>query len=280
MSDTVRALPGATPGLTLGRPREASWRLHVPARLRRAIGPIAIVVLWQLASSTGLVSTRVLAAPSTVAESAWTLLSTGELQNHLWVSLGRVARGLGIGVSAGLALALVSGLFRWGEDLLDPPIQMLRTLPVLALVPLFILWFGIGETPKVALVALGTLFPVYLNTFAGIRGIDNKLVEAAATISLGRAGLIWHVILPGALPAALVGLRYSLGVAWLVLVISEQINATAGIGYLMTNAREFLRTDVIVVGLVVYGLLGLSTDALVRALERRVLAWRVAFAGA
>jgi sulfonate transport system permease protein len=249
------------------------------AGLRRAIGPLALVLLWQVASSTGLVSTRVLAAPSTVIESAWLLLSTGELQNHLWVSLGRVSRGLSIGLSLGLLLALVSGLFRLGEDLLDPSIQMLRTLPVLALVPLFILWFGIGETPKVALVALGTFFPVYLNTYAGIRGIDNKLIEAASTISLGRAGLIWHVILPGALPSALVGVRYSLGVAWLVLVISEQINATAGIGYLMTNAREFLRTDIIVVGLVVYGLLGLLTDSLVRSLERRVLGWRVAFAG-
>jgi sulfonate transport system permease protein len=146
-------------------------------------------------------------------------------------------------------------------------------------VPVFILWFGIGETPKVALVALGTLFPVYLNTYAGIRGIDDKLIEAAGTLSLGRAGLIWHVILPGALPSALVGMRYSFGVAWLILVISEQINASAGIGYLMTNAREFLRTDVIVVGLVVYGLLGLGTDAVVRGLERRVLGWRVAFSG-
>jgi sulfonate transport system permease protein len=258
---------------------QVTVRLPRLLALRRAIGPLALLVLWQVASATGLVSTRVLAAPSTVVESAWLLLSTGELQNHLWVSLGRVSRGLALGVSVGLVLALVSGLFRLGEDLLDPPIQMLRTLPVLALVPLFILWFGIGETPKVALVALGTFFPVYLNTYAGIRGIDNKLVEAASTISLGRAGLIWHVILPGALPSALVGVRYSLGVAWLVLVISEQINATAGIGYLMTNAREFLRTDIIVVGLIVYGLLGLVTDSLVRGLERRVLGWRVAFAG-
>ena len=204
---------------------------------------------------------------------------SGELQQHLWVSLGRVLRGLGIGIGVGVTLALLSGLFRLGEDLLDPPLQMLRTLPILALVPLFILWFGIGETPKIALVALGTMFPIYLNTYAGIRGIDNKLVEAATTLSLSRAELIVHVILPGALPGALVGLRYSLGIAWLILVISEQINASAGIGYLMTNAREFLRTDVIVVGLVVYSLLGLATDALVRVLERRVLVWRVAFAG-
>jgi sulfonate transport system permease protein len=248
-------------------------------RVRRVIGPLVLLVAWQIASSTGFVSTRVLASPSTVLDTGWGLLASGELAAHLWVSLGRVTRGLGIGVSAGLLLALVSGLFRLGEDLLDPPMQMLRTLPVLALVPLFILWFGIGETPKVALVALGTLFPIYLNTYAGIRGIDNKLVEAASTLGLGRLGLVLHVILPGALPSALVGLRYSMGIAWLILVISEQINATAGIGYLMTNAREFLRTDIIVVGLVVYSLLGLTTDALVRALEQRVLSWRVAFAG-
>jgi len=128
-------------------------------------------------------------------------------------------------------------------------------------------------------VALGTLFPIYLNTYAGIRSIDNKLVEAAATLGLVRLGLIFHVVLPGALPQALVGLRYSLGVAWLILVVGEQINATAGIGYMMTNAREFMRTDIIVVGLVVYSLLGLATDGLVRAVERRVLNWRVAFAG-
>jgi len=258
---------------------ELRWGRLRALRWRRWLGPLALLCAWQLASSSGLVSPRVLAAPSTVLESGYQLLASGELQHHLWVSLGRVARGLGLGVAAGVGFALLAGLFRLGEDLLDPPIQMLRTLPVLALVPLFILWFGIGETPKVALVALGTMFPIYLNTYAGIRGIDVKLVEAAATLSLDRKGLILHVILPGALPSALVGLRYSLGVAWLILVISEQINATAGIGYLMTNAREFLRTDIIVVGLVVYSLLGLLTDALVRELERHVLAWRVTFAG-
>ncbi|RYZ10112.1 MAG: ABC transporter permease subunit [Myxococcales bacterium] len=264
------------PGAPLAPP---AWRWLSKLRLRRLLGPLFIVVTWQLLSSLQIVSPRVLAAPTTVLATGWELVKEGELQQHLWVSLGRVVRGLGIGVSVGVTLALLSGLFRLGEDLLDPPIQMLRTLPILALVPLFILWFGIGETPKVALVALGTMFPIYLNTYAGIRGIDNKLVEAATTLRLSRAELIVHVILPGALPGALVGLRYSLGIAWLILVISEQINATAGIGYLMTNAREFLRTDIIVVGLVVYSLLGLLTDALVRALERRVLVWRVAFAG-
>jgi sulfonate transport system permease protein len=272
------AADSISPGAPADRARSfGSWLARL--RWRKVLGPLAVVVAWQLASSFGLVSTRVLAAPLTVVATGWDLVKTGELQTHLWVSLGRVARGLGIGVSLGLTLALLSGLFRLGEDLLDPPIQMLRTLPILALVPLFILWFGIGETPKVALVALGTLFPIYLNTYAGIRDIDNKLVEAASTLELNRLGLILHVILPGALPSALVGLRYSMGIAWLILVISEQINATAGIGYLMTNAREFLRTDIIVVGLVVYSLLGLLTDALVRGLEGRVLAWRVGFAG-
>ncbi|HWA72353.1 MAG TPA: ABC transporter permease subunit [Polyangiaceae bacterium] len=261
-------------------PRPApGWRLFAGVRWRRLLGPLFLLLVWQAASSLQLVSPRVLAAPSTVVATGWELLKSGELAQHLWVSLGRVSRGLCIGVGAGLALALISGLFRWGEDLLDPPLQMLRTLPILALVPLFILWFGIGETPKVGLVALGTLFPIYLNTHAGIRGIDNKLVEAAKTLRLSRPRLILHVILPGALPGALVGLRYSLGIAWLILVISEQINATAGIGYLMTNAREFLRTDIIVVGLVVYSLLGLLTDALVRQLEQRVLVWRGAFVG-
>lgn len=255
------------------------WRSVARLRWRRLLGPLLLLLVWQAASSLQLVSPRVLAAPSTVLLTGWDLVRSGELAQHLWVSLGRVSRGLAIGVGSGLTLALLSGLFRWGEDLLDPPLQMLRTLPILALVPLFILWFGIGETPKVALVALGTLFPIYLNTHAGIRGIDNKLVEAAKTLRLNRAELILHVILPGALPGALVGLRYSLGIAWLILVISEQINATAGIGYLMTNAREFLRTDIIVVGLVVYSLLGLLTDALVRLVEQRVLVWRGAFAG-
>jgi sulfonate transport system permease protein len=253
------------------------WAAEI--RWTRLIGPVVLLVVWQLASSTGLISTRVLAGPSAVLDTGWKLVASGELAHHLLVSLDRVARGLAIGITAGLVLAVVAGLFRLGEDLLDPVVQMMRTLPVLALVPLFILWFGIGETPKVALVALGTLFPTYVNTYAGIRSIDNKLVEAASTVGLGRLGLIVHVVLPGALPSALVGLRYSLGVAWLVLVISEQINATAGIGYLMTNAREFLRTDIIVVGLIVYSLLGLGTDLFVRMLERKVLGWRMAFAG-
>jgi len=159
----------------------------------------------------------------------------------------------------------------------DATLQMLRTLPHLALIPLFILWFGIGETPKVALIALGSLFPVYLNLFAGIRSVDRKLVEAVSTIDLSRAATIWHVILPGALPSFLVGLRYAVGIAWLTLVVAEQVNANSGIGYLVMNARDFLETDVIFVGLIIYALLGLATDQLLRAIERRALVWRPSF---
>ncbi len=233
-----------------------------------------LVALWQAASMAGIIAPRTLAAPSTILVAAWGLLVSGALAHHLLVSLARVSVGLAIGVSVGTVLAVTAGLSRAGEEVVDAPMQMLRTLPFLGLVPLFILWFGIGETPKIALVALGTTFPIYLNVFAGIRGVDRKLVEAAQVFGLNRAGLIRHVILPGALPSGLVGLRYSLGVGWLSLVVAEQINAEAGIGYLISDARDFLRTDVIVVGLLIYALLGLTADALVRALERQALRGR------
>lgn len=276
MSDT-RAIPA--PARPIAFPAAAAALAAVAprlGRLRRFASPLLLVLLWQAASMAGLISPRTLAAPSTVLASAWELLLSGELPRHLLVSLGRVALGLGIGVTAGTALALVAGLSRLGEEIVDAPLQMLRTLPFLALVPLFILWFGIGEVPKVALVALGTTFPVYLTLFAGIRGVDPKLVEAGRVFGLDRRGMIRHVVLPGALPSGLVGLRYALGTAWLSLVIAEQINATAGIGFLINDARDFLRTDVIVVGLLVYALLGLGADALMRAVERRALSWRPA----
>lgn len=227
-----------------------------------------------MASMSGLLPPRLLAAPSAIFATAWEMSISGVLPHHLLVSLARVLAGAVIGLSLGAALALVAGLSRAGEDAVDPPLQALRTLPFLGLVPLFILWFGIGETPKIALIALGTTFPIYLNLFAGIRGVDRRLVEAAQVFGLDRAGQIRHVILPGALPSALVGLRYATGVGLLSLVVAEQINADTGIGFLINDARDFLRTDVIVVCLLVYALLGLAADALVRWLERRALRGR------
>ena len=271
--------PAISPTTRLDAPRTGRLNLRqlprrAPAALRRVATPALLVCVWQAGASLGVIPSRLVASPAEILETFWTLTVSAELPAHLLVSLGRVTVGLAIGVAAGAACALVAGLSRLGEDAVDAPLQMLRTLPHLAMVPLFILWFGIGETPKIALVALGVMFPIYLNLFAGIRGVDPKLVEAANTLGLSRAELIRHVILPGALPSALVGLRYALGVAWLSLVVGEQINAQSGIGYMMMDAREFLRTDIILVGLLVYALLGLGADQLVRTFERRALVWR------
>lgn len=253
------------------------WRS--PPGLRRSLGPLWLVALWVVLSATGAISPTTLAPPGKVWSAAVDLIGTGELQHHLWVSLQRVVVGLAIGISAGVVLAVVSGLFRLGEDLIDGPMQVLRAMPVLALVPLMILWLGIGESPKIALIALGVVFPIYINTFAAIRGVDSRLVESASSFGLNRRGLIRHVILPGALPGFFVGLRFAFAVSWLILVVGEQVNATSGIGYLTMNAREFLRTDIIVVGLIVYGILGFTSDALVRAFERMALQWRPSFSG-
>ncbi|MFE4868013.1 ABC transporter permease [Streptomyces sp. NPDC056682] len=251
----------------------------VPRWLRRAVGPLTLLVLWQVLSGTGLLSPDTLASPGTVARAGSDLVKDGTLPSAMGISLQRVAVGLLIGGVAGIALALVSGLSRLGEDLIDATVQMLRTVPWVGLIPLFIIWLGIGEAPKVALIALGVAFHLYLNVYAGIRGVDAQLVEAGQALGLGRWGLVRHVVLPGALPGAMTGLRYSLATAWLALVFGESINADAGIGFLMNQAREFFRTDVIVVCLVVYATLGLLADVVVRTLERLLLQWRPTFKG-
>ncbi|MBO0712237.1 MAG: ABC transporter permease [Acetobacteraceae bacterium] len=271
ISLSVRSL--SRPGTAPQAGRSAALR---PLRRYASVG--LLILAWQAGAIIGWIPPGTIAAPSDILTSLAGLLQSGELERNLLVSLCRVAAGLAIGIGLGTAAALVAGLSRIGEETIDPPLQMLRTLPHLALVPLFILWFGIGETPKIALVAFGAVFPIYLTLFAGIRGVDPKLVEAARTLGLSHAGLIRHVILPGSLPSFLVGLRYAVGVGWLSLVVGEQINADSGIGYMMMNAREFLRTDIIMVGLMVYAVLGLLADQLVRALERSALIWRPTFA--
>ncbi|GAA4053407.1 ABC transporter permease [Nonomuraea soli] len=242
--------------------------------IKRLLSPLALIAAWQLASVIGLLPEQLLAAPSAVAATGWDLVVSGTLPEALAVSLQRVVLGFTAGAVAGIGLALVAGLSKIGEHAVDPPIQMLRAVPLFGLIPLFILWFGIEETPKVVLLAIGVALPLYINTFAGIRGVDAKLGEVAAVLKLRRAELIRHIVLPGALPQLLVGLRQSLGIGWLALIVAEQINASAGLGHMINDAREFLRTDVIVVGLLVYCVLGLLTDSLVRLLERRALTWR------
>lgn len=240
----------------------------------RWTSPILLLALWEAGSRLGLIPSRTLAAPSAVVATLLQMIASGELPANLLVSFGRAAVGLAIGVSAGIALGLAAGLSRAGEVAVDPIMQIKRTIPVVALSPLFIVWFGIGETPKIALIVFATLFPVYLNLFNGIRGVDPRLIDAARSFGLNRQELVWHVILPGALPSLLVGLRYALSIAVILLVIAEQINASAGLGYLINNARDFMRTDIIVVCLMVYAVIGLGADAGVRLIERRALAWR------
>jgi sulfonate transport system permease protein len=245
----------------------------------RLISPVAVIALWQLVSSAGLIPADKLPPPATVWRTAVSLVTTnspayGTLQGAMLVSLERMAVGFAVGATVAVLLALVAGLSRLGENAVDPLLQVVRMLPLFGLIPVFIVWFGIGELPKIILIALGAAIPLYLNTFAGIRDVDAKLAEVGRVQRLTRAETIRHIVLPGALPQALTGLRQSLGVAWLALVVAEQVNANAGLGFMISQATQFLRNDVILVALAVYAVLGLITDALVRLLERRALAWR------
>jgi sulfonate transport system permease protein len=264
-----------------GRDSRGEPARHVVTRrgLLRLISPVALLLLWQGESALRIVSQQKLPPPSEVWSTAVSLITTsspayGTLQDAMLVSLERVAIGFGVGATVGILLALVTGLSQFGEYAADPPMQMLRTLPLFGLIPVFIVWFGIGELPKVLLIAIAATIPLYLNTFAGIRSVDAKLVEVGQVQQLRRTELIRHVVLPGALPQMFTGLRLSLGASWLALVVAEQINANAGLGYMINQAEQFNRNDVIFVCLLVYCILGLLTDALVRLLERRSLSWR------
>jgi sulfonate transport system permease protein len=249
-------------------------RLRVPRLLRRLVGVVAVLAIWQLLSSTGRLPQTIVGSPVAVWDQGMTLIRNGELGSAIGASLERVGIGLLVGSVAGIALALISGLSRIGEDILDAPVQMLRTVPFVGIIPLLIIWLGVGQTPKVVLIALGVMFPIYINLSAGIRAVDPQLIEAGRTMGLGRLGLIWHVILPSALPQLLVGIRFALGISWLALIFAEEISATNGLGYLMESAQELLQTNTIVVCLVVYALMGLAADAIVRGLERLLLSWR------
>jgi sulfonate transport system permease protein len=253
---------------------------HVPRWLQRLVGPVVLLVVWQALSTAQLFDPRTTPSPLTVLNTAVTLLGSGELQAHLQASLGRVLRGLAIGVSLGVVGALLAGLARWGENLIDANMEILHAVPNFAFLPVLIAWFGIGEEPKVSLIALSVWIAVYINTYSAIRNVDASLVEAARTFGVGRRELITAVILPGALPGFLVGLRLALTSAWLALIFAETINAPTGLGRMMGDAREYFRIDVIFVLLGVYALLGLVSLALARFLESRLLAWRRAFDGA
>lgn len=238
------------------------------------VGPIAVLIVWWAVSATGVVSPQVLSSPWDVVKAFGDQWSHHGLLTDILVSLRRVAIGLACGVALGTALALVSGLSRIGESFIDGPIQIKRSIPTLALIPLFIAWFGIGEEMKLITIALISMIPVYINTHNGLRSIDGRYAELAETIGIRRLQFVRSVILPGALPGFLLGMRFAVTSALLGLVVVEQTNATSGIGYMITLAQNYGETDVILVGLVIYGVIGFAADGLVRLIERRVLAWR------
>jgi sulfonate transport system permease protein len=256
------------------RPRIRRLGLHKPVPLAAGSGIVLLLAVWTVGSATGLIDPRVLSAPWTVVTTGVDLAVDGKLLEHLGVSLARAAQGLVWGVLAGVVLALLSGLSRVGEALLDGPIQVKRAVPNLALLPLLILWFGIGEEMKVITIALGVFIPIYIHTHNGLRSIDKRYVELAETLRLGRRQFVTRVVLPGALPGFLLGLRFAVTGSLLALVVVEQVNGTAGIGYMMELARTYGQTEVIFVGLVVYGVLGYTADYSVRLLQRKALTWR------
>jgi len=255
-------------------PSRAGWSTDRTWALVRLASPVALLLIWQFGSAVGVIPADVLPAPSLIADAGLELIRNGQLVDALRVSGTRVTQGLLLGALVGVTLGVAVGLTRWVEATVDPPMQMLRALPHLGLIPLFILWFGIGELPKVLLVALGVSFPLYLNAFSAIRQVDAKLFETAQVLGFSFWQRLRTIIIPSAAPQVLVGLRQSLAIAWLTLIVAEQINADKGIGFLINNARDFLRIDIIIFGLIVYALLGIATDAVVRAFERRALRYR------
>ncbi len=274
----VAAVAQVAPGTEPAAVQAISWRGRVHARrweILRWLSPLAILILWQAGSAWGLIDPAILPAPQTIAEAGIELIGNGQLAEALRISGIRAAEGLFLGGVIGAALGALVGFSKWADATVDPTMQMIRALPHLGLIPLFILWFGIGELPKVLMVALGAAFPLYLNTSSAIRQVDPKLFETAAVLGFSPLQRLRTVVIPSAAPQVLVGLRQSLAIAWLTLIVAEQINADSGVGYLINNARDFLRIDVIIFGLVVYALLGIITDALVRILERRALRYRV-----
>ncbi|MCV7284531.1 ABC transporter permease [Mycolicibacterium wolinskyi] len=258
--------------------RKGLWS-RIPRPVRRLLGPVLILAAWAIGSVTALLDPDLFPPPSEVATTAWRLLVDGQLATHVGASATRVLTGTVLGIVIGVLLAVVAGLTRTGEDLLDWTMQILKAVPNFALTPLLIIWMGIGEGPKIVLITTGVAIAIYINTYSGIRGVDRQLVEMAQTLEAPRRTLITQVILPGAMPNFLVGLRLGLSSAWLSLIFAEMINTTEGIGFLMSRAQTNLQFDVSLLVIVIYAVAGLLSYTLVRVLERLLLSWRNGFDG-
>ncbi|MCC2497009.1 ABC transporter permease [Bacillus cereus] len=254
-------------------------KLNVKVLVRAITIPVIILIIWQLAGVFGLVSKTVLPTPLDIFLAFQELIKTGELFGHLSISVFRAAAGFFIGGGLGIILGTIVGFSTRSEQYLDPSVQMLRTVPHLAVAPLFVLWFGFGETSKVLLIADGAFFPLYVNAFLGIRGVDSKLFDVARVLEFSKRKLITTLILPAALPNLLLGARLSLGVAWVSLVVAELMGSTEGIGYMIMDARQFSNTDIVFVGIIIFAFVGKFSDSLVRLLEVKFLRWRDNFKG-
>ncbi|MGE1026528.1 ABC transporter permease [Bacillus sp. GMs2/2] len=254
-------------------------KLNVKVLVRAITIPVIILIIWQLAGVFGLVSKTVLPTPLDIFLAFKELIKTGELFGHLSISVFRAAAGFFIGGGLGIILGTIVGFSTRSEQYLDPSVQMLRTVPHLAVAPLFVLWFGFGETSKVLLIADGAFFPLYVNAFLGIRGVDSKLFDVARVLEFSKRKLITKLILPAALPNLLLGARLSLGVAWVSLVVAELMGSTEGIGYMIMDARQFSNTDIVFVGIIIFAFVGKFSDSLVRLLEVKFLRWRDNFKG-
>ncbi|EJR50888.1 hypothetical protein IIK_01957 [Bacillus cereus VD102] len=254
-------------------------KTNIKFLIRAITIPIIILIIWQLAGVFGLVSKTVLPTPLDIFLAFQELIKTGELFGHVSISVFRAAAGFFIGGSLGIILGTIVGFSTRSEQYLDPSVQMLRTVPHLAVAPLFVLWFGFGETSKVLLIADGAFFPLYVNAFLGIRGVDSKLFDVARVLEFSKRKLITKLILPAALPNLLLGARLSLGVAWVSLVVAELMGSTEGIGYMIMDARQFSNTDIVFVGIIIFALVGKFSDSLVRLLEVKFLRWRDNFKG-
>jgi len=274
---TLQAPAPAGPLVKTGTDQRVVRRRLGPGRRIRygaLLGPLLLIGFWVVGSAAGFIDERTLSAPWTVVSTAGDLVADGRLQKNLVVSATRAGLGLAIGVAVGTVLAVVAGLSRLGESVVDGPVQIKRSIPSLALIPLLILWFGIGEEMKIITIALGVLVPVYIHTHNGLRAIDGRYAELAETVGLSRTAFVRTVVLPGAMPGFLLGMRFAVTSALLALVVVEQINSTSGIGHMITLASNYGQTDIIIVGLVVYAVLGLLADGTVRVIERKALTWR------
>ncbi|MEU8202647.1 ABC transporter permease [Streptosporangium sp. NPDC049046] len=278
MTTSATSVGRETAGLVPPDPPRNARRHPAASLTLRALGPVLLVGLWYAGTASGMITPDVLAGPQEVVGTFGELWADGQMQEALGVSLTRAGLGLLLGASAGLVIGVLSGLSRLGEELLDSSMQALRAIPFLALTSLFMVWFGIEETSKILLISVACTFPMYINVSSGVRNVDRKVVEAARSFGLGRLALVREVVLPGALPSIFAGLRLSTTLSVIALIAAEEINVTAGLGYLMARATDYLRTDILALCVILYALIGLTADVVLRLAERFTMPWRKAVA--